>query len=118
MNLAFGWFCLLDLRNVALWLPRCRAAASQQLLEMDGMLAPQAKTLLQRLASATASKTQFSYSQMMFFMQTRISIALVKATHLCLRGSRKAKPFAPRNGPQFLAPDPTEPSPEFRLFFA
>ncbi|CAB9509630.1 expressed unknown protein [Seminavis robusta] len=50
--------------------------------------------------------------------QTRISIALVKATHLCLGGSRKAKPFGPRTGTLFLAPDPTEPSPEFRLFFA
>ena len=87
-------------------------------VSIDGMLAPQATLLLQRLASANADKTQYSYSQVMHYIKTRLSIALVKATHLCIRGSRKPKPFGVRTGPLFVPPDPTEPSPEFRLFFS
>ena len=58
----------------------------------DGMLAPQATKLLQRLASLTAEKTQRPYSTVMQFLRQRFSIALVKAVHLCLRTTRSNKP--------------------------
>ena len=82
---------------------------------VDGMLAPEAKRLLQRLAGANAHKTQRQYSQVMRFLTIRISIALVKASHHCLRGSRRSRyKNAPR---RFSAPDPIEPDGEFRMLF-
>ena len=72
---------------------------------------------MQRLAGVLASKTQRPYSQLLFYIRVRLSIALVKATHLCLRGSRKRTTPHSTYGPQFIPPDPADPSPEFRLMF-
>ena len=80
----------------------------------DGMLAPAATKLLQHLAALTATRQQQPYSTVMKYLRLRIAITLVKAVHYCLRGSRK-KRLLPT--PRFQAPDPPDPSPEFRMLY-
>ena len=86
-------------------------ATQQQ--SVDGMLGKEAQTLLQRLAEAYSTKTSRPYSQIMFFFKTRVSIALIKAAHLCIRGSRKRFESTRR----FTAPDSTDPCAEFLMMF-
>jgi hypothetical protein len=47
----------------------------------------------------------------MSYLRVRLSIALAKSVHLCLRNSRR-KPVRPL---RFLPPDPTDPDPTYRL---
>ena len=54
----------------------------------DGLLGKEAKTLLRQLSSRLAEKYEKAYSQVCGFVMARMSIAIVRATHLCLRGSR------------------------------
>ena len=54
----------------------------------DGLLGKEASTLLKRLAAELAEKSGKSYAEVSGFVRARISIAIVRATHRCLRGSR------------------------------
>jgi hypothetical protein len=54
----------------------------------DGLLGREAQTFAKRLAAKLASKWQKTYSQVCGYVKARLSIAIVRATHLCLRGSR------------------------------
>lgn len=54
----------------------------------DGLIGEEAKTLLKKLASDLAEKSGKQYSQVCGYVRARISIAIVRATHRCLRGSR------------------------------
>ena len=54
----------------------------------DGLLGKEAKALLTRLAMKIAHKWDRPYSQICGYVRSRISIAVARATHLCLRGSR------------------------------
>ena len=54
----------------------------------DGLIGKEAKTLMKNLASRLAEKTGKDYSEVCGFVNARMSIAIVRATHLCLRGSR------------------------------
>ena len=54
----------------------------------DGMLGREANTTLKRVALKLAAKWQKPYSQVCGFVKSRMSIAIVRATHQCLRGSR------------------------------
>ena len=54
----------------------------------DGMLGREAEALLKRLSGKLATKWEQPYSQVCGFVRARLSIAIVRATHLCLRGSR------------------------------
>ena len=54
----------------------------------DGLLGREASFLLQRLSALLAEKWGKSYSEVCGFVRARMSIAVVRATHLCLRGSR------------------------------
>jgi hypothetical protein len=55
---------------------------------VDGMLGREAKTFAKRLAAKLANKWEKSYSQVCGYVNARLSIAIVRATHLCMRGSR------------------------------
>ena len=57
-------------------------------LSVDGLLGREAKTFLKRLAGKLAGKWDKPYSQVCGYVKARLSIAAVRATHLCLRGSR------------------------------
>ena len=78
----------------------------------DGMLAPAATKLLQHLAALTAHRQQKPYSTVMQHLRLRIAITLVKAVRHCLRSSRKKCLI---HTPRFLAPEPTDPCPEFHM---
>ena len=54
----------------------------------DEMLGCEATTFAKRLSTKLASKWQCPYSQVCGYVNARLSIAIVRATHLCLRGSR------------------------------
>ena len=54
----------------------------------DGLIAREAKSLLRKISSLLAVKSGKSYSEVCGFVNARMSIAIVRATHLCLRGSR------------------------------
>jgi hypothetical protein len=57
-------------------------------LSVDGLLGREAKTFSKRLAAKLAGKWQKSCSQVCGYVKARLSMAAVRATHLCLRGSR------------------------------
>ena len=54
----------------------------------DGMLSPQAKQLLQQLSHVLSKKWSMPYSTVCHYVNSRVSLALVRSTFLCLRGSR------------------------------
>ncbi len=54
----------------------------------DGLIGSEGKALLQKLSALMADKTGKSYAEVSGFINARMSIAIVRATHLCLRGSR------------------------------
>ena len=54
----------------------------------DGLLGKEAKTLLKKLSTLLAAKWGKLYSEVCGYVNARMSIAIVRATHLCLRGSR------------------------------
>ncbi len=54
----------------------------------DGMLGKEAKALIRCLASRIAEKYNQTYSHVCGVLRARISIAIVRASHMCLRGSR------------------------------
>lgn len=57
-------------------------------LSTDGLLGVEAKSFLKRLSFALAEKWNRPYSVVRGFVNTRISFAAVRATSLCIRGSR------------------------------
>ena len=61
---------------------------SPLVVSCDGVLGNEAKVVLQNLAGSLAKKSGKSYSETSNFMKSRMSIAIVRATHLCIRGSR------------------------------
>ena len=48
----------------------------------------EADLLLRRIAEKLTQKWNLPYSQIVTYVRTRISIAVTRATHLCIRGSR------------------------------
>ncbi len=54
----------------------------------DGLVGRVAKELLKRLSLRLSDKWEQPYSVVRGFVNARISIAIVRATHLCLRGLR------------------------------
>jgi hypothetical protein len=56
---------------------------------VDGMLGREAKTFAQRLAAMLANRWEKSYSQVCGYVNSRLSISIVRATHLCMRGGSR-----------------------------
>ena len=54
----------------------------------DGLLGKEAKCLLKKLSTALADKWEKPYAVVRGYVNARMSIAIVRATHICLRGSR------------------------------
>jgi hypothetical protein len=54
----------------------------------DGLLGKEAKILLRKLSSMLAEKWEKPCSEICGCVNARMSIAIVRATHLCIRGSR------------------------------
>jgi hypothetical protein len=51
------------------------------------LIGKEAKTVLKVLAART-TKAGNTYSNVMGYMRARLSIAIVRASHVCIRGSR------------------------------
>jgi hypothetical protein len=62
---------------------------------VDGMLGREASTLAKRLSAKLATKWQGSHSQICGHVNARLSIAMVRAKHRTLRGSRISRPTKP-----------------------
>ena len=45
-------------------------------------------TIMKKLSALLAEKSRKTYSEVCGYVNARMSIAIVRATHLCLRGSR------------------------------
>jgi hypothetical protein len=55
---------------------------------VDGLLAPEMSLFIKRLADILSSKWELPYSTTINWCRTKISFSLVRATNLCIRGSR------------------------------
>ena len=67
---------------------------------VDGALGREAISFLKRLAHKLSIKWHSTYSVVMGFVRARVSLAIVRATALCIRGSRKSV-----NGVRFALDD-------------
>jgi hypothetical protein len=54
----------------------------------DGLIGKEAKTLIKWLSLILAEKWEKPYAEVCGYVNARMSIAIVRATHRCLRGSR------------------------------
>jgi hypothetical protein len=54
----------------------------------DGLIGKEAKSVLKALSIKLAEKWEKPYAVVRGYVNTRMSIAIVRATHICLRGSR------------------------------
>ena len=57
-------------------------------LSVDGLLAREADLTLQRFADKLSRKWDKPYAEVMGWMRTRLSFAILRATNYCVRGSR------------------------------
>jgi hypothetical protein len=55
---------------------------------MDGLLSKELRTLLKKLSSLLAEKLERLYSKICGYANAWVSIAMVRATHICLWGSQ------------------------------
>ena len=67
---------------------KCMLRFSPFVVSADGLLGKEAQKVLQHLAAKLADRNGKSYSMVCGFVRARMSIAIVRATHVCLRGSR------------------------------
>jgi hypothetical protein len=58
------------------------------IVSFDGLTGKEAETVLKFLAARTTNKAGNKYSNIMGYMRAHLSISIVRATHVCLRGSR------------------------------
>ena len=65
-----------------------RAVFTPLCISVDGMLGRETDHFLRRLGERLSVKWERSYSQVMEWVRARISFAVLRATILCLRGSR------------------------------
>ena len=59
-------------------------------LSVDGLLGREAQTFAKRLAAKLAGKWQKPYSQVAGYVKARLSIAAVRATHMCLAARKQS----------------------------
>ena len=55
---------------------------------VDGLIGNEAKTFLKRLAERLSEKWHKPYSTIMYWIKAKLNYALIRATVLCVRGSR------------------------------
>ena len=58
------------------------------IVSVDSLLEDEAVAVLRKLASRLASRWDQPYSQTMGYVRSRMALAIVRATHRCIRGSR------------------------------
>ena len=65
-----------------------RASFTPLCFSVDGVLGSEANFFLKRLADQLAMKWEKSYGVVMCWVRTRLAFAILRATMLCVRGSR------------------------------
>ena len=73
------------------YLSKChehRRAFVPFVVSVDGMLGPEAVNTLKRIAQLLSEKWRRPYSSTFGYVKSRMGIAVVRATNLCLRGTR------------------------------
>ena len=65
-----------------------RASFSPFVISVDGAPGREADRLMKRLSESLALKWSASYGEVFGWLRARMSCAVVRATNLCLRGSR------------------------------
>eukprot|EP00923_Selenidium_pygospionis_P019153 GHVN01033520.1.p1 GENE.GHVN01033520.1~~GHVN01033520.1.p1 ORF type:complete len:376 (+),score=31.07 GHVN01033520.1:296-1423(+) len=65
-----------------------RSTFTPFVVSVDGMLAEEAKRFVQAIARRLTKKWAISYSKTMGWVRTRLAFSILRATNLCLRGSR------------------------------
>jgi hypothetical protein len=65
-----------------------RASFTPLVMSVDGILAKEAQIFLSRTAECLSERWQKPYGMVMGWVRARLSFAVLRATHLCLRGSR------------------------------
>ena len=70
-----------DLSIRGVWQPRT-------VVSVDGVLGHDAQHLMKRLCDQIATKWEKSHSEVMEWVHARMAFAILRATNLCLRGSR------------------------------
>ena len=65
-----------------------RASFTPFVVSVDGVLGHDAQHLIKRLCDQIAMKWEKSHSEVMVWVRARIAFAILRATNLCLRGSR------------------------------
>ena len=61
---------------------------SPSVASVEGLLGVEATDTLKRIASRLATKCQKPYSRMCGYINSRVAVTLVRATHQCIWGSR------------------------------
>ena len=64
------------------------ASFSPFVLSVDGQMRREARVFMKRVAEKLAITWQRSYSEVMGWVQARMSFAILRATNRCIRGSR------------------------------
>ena len=73
------------------------------MVSADGLIGKEAKTLLKRISALLAKKWDNKpYSVVCGYVNSRMSIAIVRASHLCLRGSRVPASLISQRRPQWF----------------
>ena len=57
-------------------------------LTIDGLLAPKMSQFIKHLAVRLSMKWDLKYSTILYWARSKLSLSLVRATNLCIRGSR------------------------------
>ena len=57
-------------------------------MSVDGLVGLEMNTFLKRLAQRLATKWDSSYSTTLFWIRAKLSFSLIRATNLCIRGTR------------------------------
>jgi hypothetical protein len=75
--------------------PKCLRACLERrwhftpfVCSVDGLLGREATIFSKRLAAKVAAKWQRTYSKVCGYVNAHLSIAIARATHLCIQGSR------------------------------
>jgi hypothetical protein len=61
------------------------------IVSADGLIGKEAKSVLKVIVARTATKAGKKYSNAMGYTRARLSIAIVRASHVCFRGVRVTK---------------------------
>ena len=65
-----------------------RALFTPLCISVDGMMGKETTIFLKRIAERLSMKWEYSYSSVMCWVRTRLTFSILRATILCLRGSR------------------------------